>query len=495
MNKNRGLVITASDQITAGMTSEEQEKLQNEHKRRASNRKYVEGMFNLNGISTVVIHDVTRAVLAETIENTFSDADDQSTSYIYVNCHGSKSGLWLVLNGTSVAHIKFGDFKQLLDTIPGKVVLMIESCHSGESIAIAQRSLHKEMPSTPEDVNRAIISVFGGRNGNSRLRTGEFRSNKYLVITACHPDENAWGNNDGGYFTRLWCEGAGWDFRNSKASKYYADTNDDGFVSLNDLCNYTRKRSFWDNSKQQTVYQNDMCYPENNDTPVFPAPTDSESQAIEAYYQQHGGAEGVFQSAIGPVQKADDILYQDYAGGVIVQYPDGTVSGHTSLRYILKRIRQTGKINDGVGNHSLKLFIVVSMKHDDTWIEESKRWPEESKRKHGGKSFSIIYEGKAVTEEHAQKANVFYDTLTLKGESRIVLSIEVWNWDKSSSPDLITTYCLELDIKNGWGFDQAIPLPCASRDDDGSVVAYKDITTDNDNIKLDLSICPLQVFP
>ena len=87
------------------------------------------------------------------------------------------------------------------------------------------------------------------------------------------------------------------------------------------------------------ITQNDMCYPENSDFPVFgTAPISFVSTAIEKYYRRY---KDIFQSPIGSVLTLPDgIAYQNYSEGVIVRYPNGKVEGFTRLSYVLNRIRQ-----------------------------------------------------------------------------------------------------------------------------------------------------------
>lgn len=489
MNNNLGLIITASDMITLNTSSDDQEKLKREYLRRESNGKMVTGMFNRNNISPVVVSNVTYETLRDTIEKVFMSADSRSVSYIYINCHGNTSGLAMVLRGPKTVLITYTQLKSLLDTIPGMKVLMIESCQSGESIT-RTRSLSKK---TPEDVNRAIINTFVPNKANLNLKTGELRANNYLVITACHGDESAWGNTSGNYFTKSWCKGAGWDYGKSMPTKRYADTNHDGFVSLKDLCDYTSQKTY--DNKQ---HQNDMCYPENTSFPVFgdvpvctgPRFVTSENPTIDAYYKQHGGETGIYGFAVGPVETVSGttVKYQNFMGGVIVQYADGRVAGHTTLKYLLNHIRQTGRIRDGYTDYSLEMYVVVKMWQNDMCIENSKRWPDYSKRKHGGKEFDIIYEGKAVGAGHPQNANVFYDSFVLNGESHIYLNVEVWDYDRTNPNDHIRTYSFDFNIENGWGFDGTIPLSYSQKTASGNTVEYKDVYVENNKIKLDFSI-------
>ena len=216
---------------------------------------------------------------------------------------------------------------------------------------------------------------------------------------------------------------------------------------------------------------------------------------IADYYNKHGGADGEYGKPIGSVTSKNGTTYQNFAGGVIVKYKNGTVSGHTKLRYILDHIKQNGKIDDGVCDDSLEMYIVVKMSQDGLTIEDSKRWPDYSKRKHGGKSFDIVYEGAVVTAEHPSGTNVFYDSFTLRGESTIKLIVEVWDYDKTNANDHIRDYTFELNINNGWGFDFDLPQKFNSKTKATDKVSYKGVYQPNNKVLLDMSIKKLELSP
>ena len=354
MNNSIGLIITASDQITSSMTSNQCIKLQREFARRAKNREHITGMFERNGITPHTLIDTTLDNLKNTILDIFKDNDENCISYIYINCHGSVDGLALVLDGDKTVFVPYTEIKSILNVIKGTVVLMIEACHSGESITANAKmatlrrlntvDLSVPKNDVPRDMNKAIISAFSAPKRDPRLRRAELRSDKYQVITACHGDENAWGDHIvGNDFTNFWCEGAGWDYKNNSEIEMLADTSSKGYVTLQDLCNYSNQQI--NNVKDPSTgtveryTQNDMCYPENSDFPVFgAAPISFVSTAIEKYYRRYNK---IFQSPIGSVMTLPNgIAYQDYEEGVIVRYPNGKVEGFTRLSYVLNQIRQ-----------------------------------------------------------------------------------------------------------------------------------------------------------
>ncbi len=498
MGNNLGLIITASKLITSQMTDKEKEELKYEDIRRANNRKIISGLFRRNAITPTVLKNTSLDVFKKTVQSLFKNADALSTKYIYINCHGNKNGLGMVMNGNDITSVSYSDLKTILDDIPGNKVLMIESCHSGESITVATRSLHKQsIQTTPEDVNKAIINTFAPKT-NLHLKTGEFRANNYLVITACHGNEFAWGSNTVNYFTRMWAEAAGWDWSKEENTTRKADREGKGYVTLKELCDYTAQHTYIEEDPDTHVvtthYQNDMCYPENSTAPVFgdlPIYNTVPGSDIDSYYHNHLDVYGY---PIELVRYYGTIQYQNFSRGVIIKYPDNPVVGHTRLRFILNSIKQAEPIDDLVdvlgfkNRYDLELYIKVKMEQDGKWIVKDQRWPDTSARLHGGKDLRIIYEGNSVSNKHPKDRSVFYDSDVLHGDSTINLTIEVWDRDRVKKDDLIRTYYFNLDISNGWGYDLPISNQFGTMFTAHSKARYHDVYTEDTKILLDFEI-------
>lgn len=291
---NYGIIITATTQITDEMSDDRKEELQREHARRAANRTNIYNMFAHNHIEAEQLIDPTYTEVEAAIQRLNEKRGDHSLSYVYINCHGNEESLYCLVQDNdrnNTRGLSYNDLRTLFDTISGKKVVMIESCHAGASITrelktdIARRmqrpQIMQKMPikqktqivQRMQRINESIISAFKPRHSasqNPRLRKGELIGTDYYVITACHADEYAWGAPDGGYFTNQWCTAAGWDCQNNKA----IDRIDRKmFVSLDDLCKYTSQQHHTKKDKDGNIIyesdQNDMCYPENSTFPVF----------------------------------------------------------------------------------------------------------------------------------------------------------------------------------------------------------------------------------
>lgn len=275
---NYGLIITASEEINYDDSDFNKATRGREHVRRNINAKHFFSMFGRNFINASVLKDPTRSQLERAVEIIANNTDENNVSYIYINCHGDENGLVLVVRDDDVnktTNVSYEDLRKILDTIPGKKVVMIDSCHSGASISSEVNT--DEIKKMLHSMNENVISAFKpkrrrrqGRGGSIAPKSGELISEDYYVITACQPDQLSWGNTDGEYFSNKWCLAAGWDYVNSKPIKYFGNKS---YVTLDDLCSYTSKEhhEHYDETGKIDYEsdQDDMCHPKNSDFAIF----------------------------------------------------------------------------------------------------------------------------------------------------------------------------------------------------------------------------------
>ena len=278
---NQGLIITTSNAMRPDMKPDAVEKLNNEYIRRNANARIMQTMFARCHIAATRVNSPTLFELKQSLARCFADTTPDSYSYIYINCHGSPDGLALVMGPRGRAeHISYSDLRNILDVIPGTKVLLIESCHSGGSIAsddssdraVPDMTRSLEFPDPePRTMQENIARAFGDRFPMMR-RQGEFRRPSYHVLAACSEEHSAWGNNGGNFLTRSWAEAVGVDPTKTSYMTHLlpADRNRDHFVSLGEIQAYSRAHPVYDEKTRQYLYdQNDICYPEGDETPVF----------------------------------------------------------------------------------------------------------------------------------------------------------------------------------------------------------------------------------
>ena len=275
---NLGIIISASSEITDSMADEVKNSLQYEHTGFHADIEHMSGLFNRNSISTIVLWNVQKNNLGNEILKAYREyvktenGLPEIITYIYITCHGSVSSLSIAMsdeNTNRTTSVEFTELKKMFDQIPGKKILMVDACHSGACIDGSHKK--DEIKKMLEDMNRSMIRSFTRKRGTGRLRHGEFIDPDYHVIAASHTNELSFFNSDGSAFTKLWCKGAGLDWKTGATIAREADREKKGYVTFGDLCRYTEERTTEIEENQQlvTYVQDDTCWPENSLFPVF----------------------------------------------------------------------------------------------------------------------------------------------------------------------------------------------------------------------------------
>jgi len=186
--------------------------------------------------------NATKTAIISGIASTFSGADDNDVSYFYFSGHGMNYEGISYLCPTEVmdtsslsAYISTNELESALSAIPGRKVVILDSCYSGGFIGKGKEEItisKKELTS----FNDEVINVFSQAQSKGLLTT-----NQYKVLTSCHYNQSCWGTSphpDGnpyGAFTRAFCNGCGYDDGVS-----YADSNTDTKITLDELYEHIR---------------------------------------------------------------------------------------------------------------------------------------------------------------------------------------------------------------------------------------------------------------
>ena len=241
----------------------------------------VDGMRTMLGRMTATPYSVTvkKNIRAEeilsSISSTFGNASYNDVSLFYYSGHGANSvgadgnptSYHAALVGTFQTYVSIARLKTELDKIPGKKVIIIDACHSGQFIArdgavtqVSSSAFNSQVVNLfanddqlSGDVSRTAVVL--AADGSELLseeapafidRAGDtnFAKSGYYVITACRSEEKSVStgydsNGDGkidryfGLFTYGLCYGNGWNLaRNAAISSLNADLNKDSKVTL-----------------------------------------------------------------------------------------------------------------------------------------------------------------------------------------------------------------------------------------------------------------------
>lgn len=268
----------------------------------------VDGMRTMLGRMTATPYSVTvkKNIRAEeilsSISSTFGNASYNDVSLFYYSGHGANSvgadgnptSYHAALVGTFQTYVSIARLKTELDKIPGKKVIIIDACHSGQFIArdgavtqVSSSAFNSQVVNLfanddqlSGDVNRTAVVL--AADGSELLseeapafidRAGEtnFAKSGYYVITACRSEEKSVStgydsNGDGkidryfGLFTYGLCYGNGWNLaRNAAISSLNADLNKDSKVTLYEAYVYAKVMAQSHNPNQTA-----QIWPENS---------------------------------------------------------------------------------------------------------------------------------------------------------------------------------------------------------------------------------------
>lgn len=268
----------------------------------------VDGMRTMLGRMTATPYSVTvkKNIRAEeilsSISSTFGNASYNDVSLFYYSGHGANSlgadgnptSYHAALVGTFQTYVSIARLKTELDKIPGKKVIIIDACHSGQFIArdgtmtqVSSSAFNSQVVNLfanddqlSGDVSRTAVVL--AADGSELLseeapafidRAGDtnFAKSGYYVITACRSEEKSVStgydsNGDGkidryfGLFTYGLCYGNGWNLaRNSAISSLNADLNKDSKVTLYEAYVYAKVMA-----QSHNPNQNAQIWPENS---------------------------------------------------------------------------------------------------------------------------------------------------------------------------------------------------------------------------------------
>ena len=268
----------------------------------------VDGMHTMLGRMTATPYSVTvkKNIRAEeilsSISSTFGNASYNDVSLFYYSGHGANSvgadgnptSYHAALVGTFQTYVSIARLKTELDKIPGKKVIIIDACHSGQFIArdgtmtqVSSSAFNSQVVNLfandeqlSGDVSRTAVVL--AADGSELLseeapafidRAGDtnFAKSGYYVITACRSEEKSVStgydsNGDGkidryfGLFTYGLCYGNGWNLaRNSAISSLNADLNKDSKVTLYEAYVYAKVMAQSHNPNQTA-----QIWPENS---------------------------------------------------------------------------------------------------------------------------------------------------------------------------------------------------------------------------------------
>ena len=203
--------------------------------------------------------DLSAGGMLAAIPEAFAGATEYDVSLVYYTGHGDSGGGRLV--GVDGTYLSFASLRTALDAIPGKKIVILDSCFSGHAIG---KSIAAEAEASDiERVNRAVIEAFSASAYTAK--SGELASDRYYVLTAARAAQQSGATSESGVdyslFTRCLLRGSGYDQITSEYHALRADTDLDGGITLDESYVYVR-----DHLDEIAYFNQDVqVWPENSD--------------------------------------------------------------------------------------------------------------------------------------------------------------------------------------------------------------------------------------
>lgn len=252
--------------------------------------------------SVTTKYDLSRDQVLSAIKKTFAGATENDVSLFFIATHGDVSCSYsyypqyagclsmIPETGYYEDQLRLDDLATALRAVPGKVIVILESCGSGA--AVYSRTDSENSLRMVQDIaafDQAAVEAFENadpgllvdKDGNvvdkdsvDVAKIGDFRvENKFYVLTASRYQETSYGTEASpacNYFTKWLTEGIG------TSGHMKADTDYSGVTTLNELFKYISKvgdnyafRYYDEYYRVQTGYQHVQVYPKNSSYKLF----------------------------------------------------------------------------------------------------------------------------------------------------------------------------------------------------------------------------------
>lgn len=188
--------------------------------------------------------NLTAAGFESAIASVFAEQTENDVSLVYYSGHGAADGSLL---GVDRKLFTVADMKNALDRIPGRKIVILDSCFSGSFIG---KSVDDPV-SKARAINGRIISVFASKAKNN------LASDQYYVITAASMDEYSYTGRTLSLFTYPVCYGSGWRDADGVMN---ADADGNGKITLDECHRYAYAYALNASSRYK---QHAQVYPED----------------------------------------------------------------------------------------------------------------------------------------------------------------------------------------------------------------------------------------
>jgi hypothetical protein len=221
----------------------------------------------LNYTITTLLNRVNKSDIETSLGN-LSGMDDESIFTFTYAGHGgySYSNHESYLYMSDGGHLYMSELKILLDRIPGKKIVIIDACKSGNFINLTsgkQEISEDEARQAAEQFNTSVINTFMSHERGV--------ASQYYVITAANTSQSSWENTKikNGVFSFFFLDGIG-DVGEENPDDLFdytfnADTNSDNKVTFQEAFTYTAPKVEEFVNNLMGYHQSVQVYPTNSD--------------------------------------------------------------------------------------------------------------------------------------------------------------------------------------------------------------------------------------
>ena len=272
--------------------------------------KVMQAMLQGMHYSVNLRNDCKKTEVLNQIRSTFSNADSNDVSLFYFSGHGYTehdsvySGCLSMVGSNSYDdELTLGELAAALKTIPGRIVILLDSCGSGAAISSATGSVgaaslgdggtdavdgqeeDASVSFNPYVFNQSVIAAFSGETVSVSSGSGEtaaapkyrelISGNKFYVITGARVHElsqdlfigGLWGSS----FTRGLVNGAGYTHGSTTWNgSMEADTDFNNAITLEEAYLFAQKRVKYLNSKiDGGIAQTVLRYPQGSSMVIY----------------------------------------------------------------------------------------------------------------------------------------------------------------------------------------------------------------------------------
>ena len=209
-----------------------------------------------------VATDLSKAEIHTAIGEAFSGAGEDDVSLFFIASHGDYTSTGAAAGRLSMSRgegLQFDELAAWLGEVPGKVVVVVESCGAGAAIYLSgeenegKSGVFTASTDPLADFTQRLVEAFEAVDpgvaasddvifvARSKSGTGALRvENKFYVLTAAAYQEQSWGAPEYNYFTKWLTDGVGLSGGMSADTALYGG-DDDGVATLYELYGYVSR--------------------------------------------------------------------------------------------------------------------------------------------------------------------------------------------------------------------------------------------------------------